>query len=96
MPVPAPPPHGRPPQRTRTAADEVSAEHAGIAREDAREVLDALAQLSSRHREALVLRYWLDLTEVEMAAAMNVRVGTVKSHVSRGLHALGQILEGSR
>jgi RNA polymerase sigma-70 factor (sigma-E family) len=78
------------------SADEVSAEHAAIAREDAREVADALSQLSARHREALVLRYWLDLSEAEMAAAMGVSVGTVKSHVSRGLDALGRILEGSR
>ena len=51
-------------------------------------VLKALATLSSRHREALVLRYWAEFSEKEMAAAMNVSTGTVKAHVSRGLAAL--------
>ena len=50
--------------------------------------------LPPRRREAIVLRYWLDLSEREMAAAMRVSAGTVKSLVSRGLDALGQALEG--
>jgi DNA-directed RNA polymerase specialized sigma24 family protein len=41
-----------------------------------------------------VLRYWLDLPEREIATAMGVSTGTVKSHVSRGLDALGEALEG--
>ncbi len=48
----------------------------------------ALVQLSGRHREALVLRYWLGLSEKEMAVAMGVSRGTVKAHTSRGLAAL--------
>ena len=56
----------------------------------------ALGHLSARHREALVLRYWLDLSEAEMSDAMGVSRGTVKSHVSRALDALGLLLEGSR
>ena len=56
----------------------------------------ALRRLSARHREALVLRYWLDLTEAEMAEAMSVSRGTVKSHVSRGLDALAALMEGNR
>ena len=63
-------------------------------REDHRELLAALAALPPRRREAIVLRYWLDLSEREMAAAMGVSAGTVKSLVSRGLDALGQALEG--
>ncbi len=56
----------------------------------------ALGQLSTRHREALVLRYWLELNEAEMADAMGVSRGTVKSHVSRGLDALATIMGGTR
>lgn len=56
------------------------------------DVLTALATLSARHREALVLRYWAELTEKEMAHAMGVSSGTVKSHVSSGLVALGAAL----
>ncbi|MGH3236588.1 MAG: RNA polymerase sigma factor, partial [Streptosporangiaceae bacterium] len=42
-----------------------------------REVLTALAELPPRRREAIVLRYWLDLSEREIAAAMGVSPGTV-------------------
>jgi RNA polymerase sigma factor (sigma-70 family) len=72
-----------------------SAEHEAVRREDAREVVVALGVLSARHREALVLRYWLDLTEAEMADAMGISRGTVKSHVSRGLDALAVALNAT-
>ena len=79
------------------AVDDVaSAEHDVVRRESAQELVAALARLSRRHREALVLRYWLDLTEAEMADAMGVSRGTVKAHVSRGLDALAALMEGSR
>jgi RNA polymerase sigma factor (sigma-70 family) len=74
--------------------DEDSSEQAVMLREDHRELLAALADLPVRRREAIVLRYWLDLPEREIAAAMGVSLGTVKSHVSRGLDALGKALEG--
>ena len=80
--------------RTPAGHDEASSEHAVMLREDRRELLAALAALPPRRREAIVLRYWLDLSEREMAAAMRVSAGTVKSLVSRGLDALGQALEG--
>ena len=51
-------------------------------------VLAAVSALPARQREALVLRYWLDLPVAEIADAMGVRPGTVKSLVSRGLDAL--------
>ena len=80
--------------RTPGGHDEASSEHAVMLHEDRRELLAALAALPPRRREAIVLRYWLDLSEREMAAAMRVSAGTVKSLVSRGLDALGQALEG--
>jgi RNA polymerase sigma factor (sigma-70 family) len=80
--------------RRAAGRDEDSSEQAVMLREDYRELLAALAALPARRREALVLRYWLDLPEREIAAAMGVSPGTVKSHVSRGLDALGQALEG--
>jgi len=79
--------------RTPAGVDEGSSEQAAILREDHREVIAALAALPSRRREAIVLRYWLDLPEREIAAAMGVSPGTVKSHVSRGLAALGLTLK---
>lgn len=78
--------------RTLAPMDEDSSEQTAIAREEHREVLAALAQLPRRRREAIVLRYWLDLPESEIAAAMGVSTGTVKSHVSRGLAALARTL----
>jgi RNA polymerase sigma factor (sigma-70 family) len=80
--------------RTPGGHDEASSEHTVMLREDRRELLAALAALPPRRREAIVLRYWLDLSEREMAATMRVSTGTVKSLVSRGLDALGQALEG--
>lgn len=85
-------------RRHRPAApeDAASAEHHAVRREGGRELVAALGRLSARHREALVLRYWLDLTEAEMADAMGVSRGTVKSHVSRGLAALAVLMEETR
>jgi RNA polymerase sigma factor (sigma-70 family) len=76
--------------------DAESAERQAVRREDARELVVALGRLSTRHREALVLRYWLELNEAEMADAMGVSRGTVKAHVSRGLDALATIMGGTR
>jgi RNA polymerase sigma factor (sigma-70 family) len=79
-------------RRGPAAAAPESCEQAAIAYEDHQEVIAALAGLPSRRREAIVLRYWLDLPEREIAAAMGVSPGTVKSHVSRGLAALARTL----
>ncbi len=78
--------------RTPAGHDEDSSEQVAILAEDHREVLAALAELPPRRREAIVLRYWLDLSEREIATAMGVSAGTVKSHVSRGLAELAQVL----
>jgi RNA polymerase sigma factor (sigma-70 family) len=55
-------------------------------------VLEAIRRLPDRQREALVLRYYLDLGEEEIARTMRISRGTVKSTTSRGLAALGRIL----
>lgn len=56
-------------------------------------VVEALRTLPRRQREALVLRYYADLSEAEIADAMNVSRGAVKSHTSRGMTALRNRLE---
>jgi RNA polymerase sigma-70 factor (sigma-E family) len=56
------------------------------------ELFDALAALPPRQRAALVLRYFLDLPEAEVAAAMRCSLGTVKSSTSRGLKRLEETL----
>jgi RNA polymerase sigma-70 factor (sigma-E family) len=73
-----------------------SAEHTVLIGEEHATVLAALRRLPSRQREALVLRYYLDLSGPEIAAAMGIGRGTVKSTMSRALAALGRQLEGSR
>lgn len=59
---------------------------------DRRAVVQALTALPARQREALVLRYWLDLPLAQIAEVMGVRLGTVKSQLSRGVQALGLAL----
>jgi RNA polymerase sigma-70 factor (sigma-E family) len=51
-------------------------------------VVAALHGLPPRQREALVLRYYADLPEAEIALAMGISQGAVKSHVSRAMSAL--------
>ncbi len=73
-----------------------SAEETVLDRADHRAVLDALHRLTRRHREALVLRYWLDLPVAQVASSMGTSLGTAKSHLSRGLDALRSELGRTR
>ncbi|MEV7557563.1 SigE family RNA polymerase sigma factor [Streptomyces sp. NPDC089795] len=77
-----------------TAADIPSAEDHVVLDEAHREVLAALGRLTPRRRQVLVLRYWADLSEAEIAATLGISRGAVKSNASRGLDALERILEG--
>jgi len=61
--------------------------------EEHREVLAALQQLSHRQREVLVLRYWSDLSEAQIARTLGISTGTVKSTASRALDTLERILK---
>jgi RNA polymerase sigma-70 factor (sigma-E family) len=65
-----------------------SAESAVLAGEVRRELLQAVARLPRRQREVLVLRYFLELTDSEIAADLGVSRGTVASTASRALAAL--------
>jgi RNA polymerase sigma-70 factor (sigma-E family) len=51
-------------------------------------IISALLGLPPRQREVVILRYWLDLTEAQAAAALNCSVGNVKSQASRALAKL--------
>ena len=63
-------------------------------------VLEALRRLPRRQREVLALRYYLDLSEAEIADTLQISRGAVKSHASRGAAALrtelGAVLEEIR
>ena len=67
---------------------------------DDRDALDrSMARLSDQQREAVVLRYYLHLTEQQMARVLDVAPGTVKSRLSRALAALAAdpaLADGSR
>jgi len=70
-----------------------SAEARALLGEEHREVLAALRRLPDRQREAVVLRHCLGLPEAEVAEAMNVSRGTVKSTCHRGLATLAKLLK---
>jgi RNA polymerase sigma factor (sigma-70 family) len=76
----------------RDEADVRSAESEVILSEDRRQVLAALARLPRRRREVLVLRYYLCLSEAEIAAVLGISPGTVKSTAARALAALARDL----
>lgn len=69
-----------------------SAEDVVLRADEDRRVLRALAALPRRQREALILRYYQRLSEAEIAEAMGISRGTVKSTTARGLAALGRRL----
>ena len=64
---------------------------------DSEALLKALRRLGPRQRAVIVLRFWMDMSEAETAAALNCSVGTVKSQASRALAALrgsAELMEG--
>jgi RNA polymerase sigma-70 factor (sigma-E family) len=70
-----------------------SAEARALLSEEQRAVARAIRSLPDRQREALVLRYYLNMSEADTAEAMRVSRGTVKSATSRALAAVGRRLK---
>jgi RNA polymerase sigma-70 factor (sigma-E family) len=70
-----------------------SAEAALMQTEEHRAMLAVIRRLPARQREALVLRYYLDMSEDQAAQAMGVSRGTVKSATSRAVAAVGRMLK---
>jgi RNA polymerase sigma-70 factor (sigma-E family) len=73
--------------------DEPSAEHGAIALFERSAVISALRTLPPRQREALVLRFYADMSEAQIAHAMQISRGAVKSHTARAMQALRTVLE---
>jgi RNA polymerase sigma-70 factor (sigma-E family) len=79
----------------KPAPDEQSAEHAALTLLERSAVTSALRALPERQREAIVLRYYGDLSEADVAKSMGISKGAVKSHTARAMAALKSILEES-
>lgn len=73
--------------------DAPSAEHGALDSLERERVIRALRGLPQRQRECLVLRYYADLSEAQIAEAMGISPGAVKSHASRGMATLRARLE---
>jgi RNA polymerase sigma-70 factor (sigma-E family) len=76
--------------------EEPGAEYLVLLAEEHQQVFRALRTLPPRQRAVLVLRYWEQLTEAEIAATLGISTGTVKSSASRAMRTLKRSLEGPR
>jgi RNA polymerase sigma-70 factor (sigma-E family) len=77
----------------KPAPDMPSAEHGALAMLERSAVVAALRTLPPRQREAVVLRYYGNLSEAQIAGAMGISQGAVKSHTARAMIALRAVLE---
>jgi len=59
-------------------------------------VRDELARLPRRQREAIVLRYYAGMSDGEIAEALGVTTGSVKTHIHRAMAALVERMEALR
>jgi RNA polymerase sigma-70 factor (sigma-E family) len=73
--------------------DASSPEDAVVLSEEHSQVLAAVRRLAPRQREVLVLRYWSDMSEAQIADVLGLSRGTVKSTASRALDALEKIMK---
>lgn len=78
--------------RPERPADQAGADEEVLREDRRRRVLRALAGLPRRQREVLALRYYLDLSEREIAQTLQISPGAVKSHAARGSAALRRSL----
>ena len=76
--------------------DGAGADVAAVASDEQRRIVAALRALPTRQREALALKFYGELSEAEIALAMGVSAGSVKTHVHRGLAAMATQLEEQR
>ena len=77
----------------KPAPDMPSAEQDAMSLLERSAVIAALKALPDRQRQALVLRYYADLSEAQIAKTMGISQGAVKSHTARGTAALRTVLE---
>jgi RNA polymerase sigma-70 factor (sigma-E family) len=78
------------------APDEPSAESTVVDRAQVSRMRVLIGELSDRQREVLVLRYYLDMSEAEIAGLLGISAGSVKQHASRAIDRLASRLEAAR
>lgn len=81
------------PLRERWSSPAPSAETAVTEHEETTELIRQLTALPRRQKQVLVLRYYLDQTEAEIASTLEISTGSVKQHTSRALATLTARLE---
>ena len=74
---------GAPPEAGPASPEDLAAQHG-----DRTALIAALQRLPHGQRAVVVLRYWMDMTETEVAATLGCSVGNVKSQASRALAKL--------
>ena len=79
-------------ERPAEVLPEVGVEHPAADLAERAAMMDALRRLSPQQRAVLVLRYYEDLSEAQIAATLGLSTGSVKSHASRGLAKLRILL----
>ncbi len=70
-----------------------AAEVGGIAATADTDMLRALRSLPEKQAAVLILRYYLDLSEADIAATLDIARGSVKSHAHRGLAKLAKLVD---
>lgn len=85
----------RTPQPAAEALTVEAADGRLLLAEEHREVIAALQRLPRRQREVIVLRYWSELPEAQVAATLGISLGAVKSNASRGRQAIAAALGGA-
>ena len=73
-----------------------AAEHDAVRRDAQRRVADAVRGLPERQRDCTILRFYADLTDTEIAEALGISAGSVKTHLHRARATLADLLEALR
>ena len=80
-------------QNSISEAQEANQSDVLFEKERRAEILQRIELLSKDHQEVLLLRYYSDLSYIEIAQALNIKLGTVMSRLSRARNSLSTLLD---
>jgi RNA polymerase sigma-70 factor (sigma-E family) len=83
-------------RRTEPSGDHDAAEVDAVRRDGQREVAAAVRALPDRQRDCVVLHYYGELSDTEIADALGISAGSVKTHLHRARATLSDLLEALR